>query len=135
MIDKTIIARVKTSIKKNKSVTKNMVCNQTKFIWALVLIVVFNRTKNIQLHVCRMCNHNNYIRLHKWSKEWNHSEYNPNIKKCTDVRLKLSNKNKQHSNKYYHKGNITVTQKVLILHAQNNSRNSRHASIGNILCD
>ena len=35
---------------------------------------------------------------------------------CIDVQLTLSNENKFHRNKRFHKGNITVTQKVFTLH-------------------
>ena len=47
-------------------------------------------------------------------------------KNCTDVRLKIPNKNKPHRNKYYQKKNITVTQNVFRLHVRKNSRNAKH---------
>ena len=54
---------VKTSSKKNNSITKNMVCNHTKFMRGHILRMVYNHTKFIELYVFSMvCNHTKYIR-------------------------------------------------------------------------
>ena len=60
---------VKTSSKKDKSNTKNKVCNHTKFIQGYVFRMVCNHTKYIPLYVCIMvCTHANHILLYVWSK-------------------------------------------------------------------